>query len=253
MAEQPDTQTGGVWEICRRCSKPIVPRGLGTALKPAHEPIVVARKPLIGTVVQNVLEHGTGAFNIDACRVPGEPVPINKLTKWSGFGQEKRPDYEATVNDQGRWPGNLIHDGSDEVVSLFPESKSGSMKAATNRAAQDEPGSVCFGTYGGAVSSKDIVASSGSASRFFYCAKSNKKDRGEGNDHPTVKPTELMRYLVRLVTPKGGTVLDPFVGSGTTAVAALKEGCGVIGIDNNAHHIEIANSRIADYLRHVEA
>lgn len=234
--------------------------GWGTALKPALEPITVARKPLKGTVAQNVLTHRTGAVNIDGCRVGGV---------------------------DGRWPANLIHDGSDEVVALFPESTSGSMKADSMRAAQYIPGSVCYGTYGGNITSKPIEASSGSAARFFYCAKASKRDRDEGlegfaevqasglpmrskdgerggqgmdgtstdrtttrkNNHPTVKPTELMRYLCRLVTPPGGIVLDPFAGSGSTGKAAILEGFRFIGCELSPDYAEIAIAR----LLHAEA
>ncbi len=147
--------------------------GWGTALKPALEPITVARKPLIGTVAENVLQHGTGAINVDGGRV-GE-----------------------------RWPANFIHDGSEEVTDLL-----------------------------------------GSAARFFYCAKASKRDRDEGNHHPTVKPTDLMRYLCRLVTPPDGTVLDPFMGSGSTGKAAVLEGFRFIGIEREEEYCEIAKARI---------
>lgn len=188
--------------------------GWGTALKPALEPITVARKPFKGTVAANVLANGTGALNIDGCRVGTETV----------------------IRDQGRWPSNLIHDGSDEVVSMLP----------------------------------------GNSARFFYCAKTSRKDRNEGlegmplrrsvdddwvsesrkntagggipspqqNHHPTVKPTDLMRYLCRLVTPPGGTVLDPFMGSGSTGKAAVLEGFRFIGIEREAEYVAIAGGRI---------
>lgn len=233
--------------------------GWGTALKPAHEPIVVARKPLIGTVAQNVLTHGTGAINIDDCRVPGEPVPINKLEKWSGFGEEKRPDYEATVNDKGRFPANVVHDGSDEVMYAFPEAPGqladvkradefktkgiyGQMKREgenTSSKRYTNDGSTNFAMLPGA-----RRLDKGSAARFFYCAKANKKDREEGNIHPTVKPTELMQYLCRLVTQPNGVVLDPFMGSGSTGKAAIKEGMGFIGIERDEAYFKIAEQRI---------
>lgn len=331
--------------------------GWGTALKPALEPITVARKPLAGTVAENVLAHGTGAINVDGCRVAGEATPINKLEKWSGFGQEKRPDYVQEINTKGRWPANIIHDGSDEVIGLFP--------------VQDDK----------------------SAARFFYCPKANKRDRNDGldnthtvkyvipgsqlkgelsckdastalaqslsrvmsestlrwnigesgasimglcpsdslfttltaisritpseilnllphciingftadascetesggslvvsadrsnrliptttgavsesapgaslvvsqmlsaisdaanwkpssNTHSTVKPTDLMRYLCRLVTPPSGVVLDPFMGSGSTGKAAALEGFRFIGIELDPGYFEIAKRRI---------
>ena len=148
-------------------------QGWGTALKPALEPITVARKPLIGTVAENVLQHGTGAINVDGGRVEG-----------------------------GRWPANFIHDGSEEATDLLKDS-----------------------------------------ARFFYCAKASKADRGE-NHHPTVKPTDLMRYLCRLVTPPNGIVLDPFNGSGSTGCAAVLEGFQYIGIEREAEYIAISEKRI---------
>ncbi len=218
--------------------------GWGTALKPAHEPICVARKPLVGTVAANVLAHGTGALNIDGCRVPAE-----KATGWGGGGSAlyegglSREGGEARMQDAGRWPANLIHDGSDEVLAAFPQSTSGAMKASTQRAAQDVPGSVCFGTFGGPVSSNDIAGSTGSAARFFYCAKASKSDRGPGNTHPTVKPLVLMRYLLRLVTPPGGRALDIFAGSGSTIVAGLQEGFNMTGIELSDEYADIAENR----------
>lgn len=207
--------------------------GWGTALKPAHEPIVVARKPLIGTVAANVLVHGTGALNVDGCRI-GE----------SG----------------GRWPANLIHDGSDEVLAAFPQapgqmadaSSSGAPRATQNtygamrKGRDDEPsadsdneGAVGFKMKPGA-RRLDI----GSAARFFYCAKASKADREDGNVHPTVKPTDLMAYLVRLVTPPGGTVLDPFMGSGSTGKACMREGFNFVGCELSPEYLAIAKARI---------
>jgi site-specific DNA-methyltransferase (adenine-specific) len=236
--------------------------GWGTALKPAHEPIVLARKPLIGTVIQTVLEHGTGALNIDASRIPGEPVPINKLEKWSGFGEEKRPDYTATVNNEGRFPANLIHDGSEEVLLEFAKYGESTSKKGKPRK------SMSAGLGWGMTATGAEYDDKGSPARFFYCAKAGKKDRHEGlddpghqfkhgstlriventetkgNNHPTVKPTELMRYLCRLVTPPGGTVLDPFTGSGSTGKAAVLEGFDFIGIEQDETYIEIARKRI---------
>lgn len=256
--------------------------GWGTALKPALEPITVARKPFKGTVAANVLAHGTGALNIDGCRVrmsDGEENP--SIARYAstqqqgnnGWGHVNRgarfDDSAAASAALGRWPANLIHDGSDEVLDLFPETKSGVMKAGTRRAAQDEPGSVCYGTYGGNAASADTYGDAGSAARFFYCAKAARKDRNEGlqdpgpqfqhgttlrkvesasttgNNHPTVKPTDLMAYLCRLVTPPGGVVLDPFMGSGSTGKAAMREGFCFIGIELDAGYLAIAEARIA--------
>jgi DNA modification methylase len=219
--------------------------GWGTALKPAHEPIVLARKPLDGTVANNVLVHGVGGINIDGCRVGseggGNSCAGGDLCKCSDkneiFAATKHPVKQEGV--MGRFPANFIHDGSDEVLQLFPS---------------DKPDQ--------------------SASRFFYCAKANKKDRNEGlegfeqklggsleggndkrkgdkpqlslrqNHHPTVKPTDLMRYLCRLVTPPNGVVLDPFTGSGSTGKAAVLEGFSFIGVEQSEEYIKIAQARI---------
>lgn len=204
-------------------------QGWGTALKPALEPITMARKPLIGTVAENVIAHGTGAINIDGCRVPGalEGDPM-RFFKSNGGAFVAKFDTAPMVRTEGRWPANLIHDGSEPADLL------------------------------------------GDAARFFYCAKASKKDRDEGlerfetttkagsgalrdggrdtkaraNIHPTVKPTDLMRYLCRLVTPPNGTVLDPFMGSGSTGKAAKLEGFAFIGIEREADYLEIAKARI---------
>jgi len=218
--------------------------GWGTALKPAHEPIVMARKPLEGTVVDNLLAWGTGAINIDESRVPGEPVPINKLEEWSGFGQKTEPDYEQEINSSGRFPANFIHDGSNEVTKLFPRSKGGAYPAKRGKAV-----STTFASGQETEGGFRAMGDDGSASRFFYCAKTNSKERHDGlgkekNTHPTVKPTELMRYLVRLITPPAGVVLDPFMGSGSTGRAAVLDGFSFIGIDQNAEYVEIAKKRV---------
>jgi len=223
-------------------------QGWGTALKPALEPITVARKPLVGTVAANLLEHGTGAINVDGCRVwtdDGRSRSRPPRTPNAILGGGKGTNLTASEhNDLGRWPANLIHDGSEEVIGLFP----------------GEEGK--------------------SAARFFYCAKASKKDRDEGlegfaeatpgemtdrvdgsaglnnprsgagrtgggkNVHPTVKPTELMRYLCRLVTPPGGVVLDPFTGSGSTGKAAILEGFRFLGAEMNPEYVAIAKARI---------
>ncbi|WP_288074800.1 site-specific DNA-methyltransferase, partial [Pseudomonas sp.] len=215
-------------------------QGWGTALKPALEPITVARKPLIGTVAANVLQHGTGALNIDGCRV-GTEGGTAKGSKPDGagngiYGAGLHGACEIKRLDAGRWPANLIRSGSEPADLL------------------------------------------GEAARFFYCAKASKRDRDEGlegfeakaaksyeggrivsadhpetamggasvraNNHPTVKPTDLMRYLCRLVTPPGGLVLDPFMGSGSTGKAALQEGFRFVGIEREAQYLEIARARI---------
>jgi DNA modification methylase len=221
--------------------------GWGTALKPALEPITVARKPFKGTVAGNVLEHGTGALNIDGCRVGTEsPEPRNapkKIIRGGRFhsGAEAKKEMSHYNPTKGRWPANLIHDGSEEVVGLFPETKSGGGNGARSAC----PNTYMSGDNYARTTTNGQPASSGSAARFFYCAKASRKERGEGNTHPTVKPLALMRYLVRLVTPPGGVVLDPFMGSGTTLVAAKNLGHKAIGVDIEERSCEIAAKRLA--------
>lgn len=227
----------------------------GTALKPALEPITVARKPLAGTVAANALEHGTGALNIDGCRVPGE----GNKTFSRDAGERPRDQYRtgttvgaAVPTDLGRWPANLIHDGSDEVLAAFPDAK-GQQGATTG--AEARKASV-YGEFAG-VAAATPRGDTGSAARFFYCPKASRSDRDEGlegfevkptaaraNTHPTVKPTDLMRYLCRLVTPTGGTVLDPFTGSGSTGKAALSEGFRFLGCELSPEYLAIAHARI---------
>ena len=182
--------------------------GWGTALKPACEFFTLARKPLSEkTVAENVLKWGTGGINIDDCRV-GEDggtkdIPTNHGIKsnqvYGVYGS-----CETKKLTQGRFPANLIHDGSQEVLDLFPDKNS----------------------------------------RFFYCPKASKKDRGIDNKHPTVKPTALMRYLCRLITPPNGVVLDPYMGSGSTGKAAIREGFGFVGIEIDEDYHEIAKARV---------
>jgi len=254
--------------------------GFGTALKPAMEPITVARKPLIGTVADNVLTHGTGALNIDGCRVAtAEKMSFSKAAPFTENGQQGRtwnptstPGIEREQNASGRWPANLIHDGSDEVKELFPETKSGSINGTYNNTIMAQSN----GDRNGKPIHLEFNGDSGSAARFFYCAKASKADRDEGlegweerrghaaygdyagtpehatntggarrNHHPTVKPTALMRYLCRLVTPPGGVVLDPFMGSGSTGKAAALEGFRFIGIERETEYCKIAEARIA--------
>lgn len=217
--------------------------GWGTALKPALEPITVARKPFKGTVAANVLEHGTGALNIDGCRVGtdgGCRTEGNDSRTESQAGAIGSYASSPAVAGLGRWPANLIHDGSDEVTQLFPQTTSGARKAGTYGVAAGQ------GRYGefGVGEMPEIESSKGSAARFFYCAKANKKDRSEGNTHPTVKPTDLMAYLVRLITPPGGVVLDPFMGSGSTGKAAVREGFDFIGIEREEEYVAIASKRL---------
>jgi site-specific DNA-methyltransferase (adenine-specific) len=234
--------------------------GWGTALKPAHEPICVARKPLRGTVAANVLAYGTGAINVDGCRV-GETVETWPKTRSYAPGQIQPGGKGSTQNTgdapSGRWPANVIHDGSEEVVGMFPDTASGQLNAGHKQ------GSGLF--------QRNYGADSGSAALFFYSAKASRTDRDEGlehmtaqaagglqgrhdgslgsitmraNVHPTVKPTDLMRYLCRLVTPPGGTVLDPFTGSGSTGKAAMLEGFRFIGCELSEEYAAIAEARI---------
>lgn len=221
--------------------------GWGPALKPALEPITLARKPLVGTVAANVLAHGTGALNIDGCRVDatGDAQLAEKYASVQNAGRRENNVYGSDSRDRagaaphqaGRFPANLIHDGSDDVLAGFPQS------SAKNGVTQGEgKGGIWSESTG--KRADPTHGDAGSAARFFYCAKASKKDRGEGNSHPTVKPTDLMRYLCRLVTPHGGVVLDPFAGSGSTGKAAIIEGFRFIGIEREHEYMQIATSRI---------
>jgi site-specific DNA-methyltransferase (adenine-specific) len=222
--------------------------GWGTALKPSLEPITMARKPLAGTVAANVLKHGTGALNVDGCRVrtnDGLGRPYGGENKVYGtYGMERGTRTGDALT--GRWPANLCHDGSDEVVGLFPQSVRGaipgSQKIGEKTSAKRE-NSVSYTScgYQEITGYKEEI---GSAARFFYTAKCSKQDR-EQSTHPTMKPTDLMRYLCRLVTPPGGIVLDPFMGSGSTGKAAMLEGFGFIGIEREPSYHAIANQRIS--------
>lgn len=234
--------------------------GLGTALKPAHEPICVARKPFKGTVAANVLKHGTGALNIDGCRVASDETTS---------ADEAEAQAYACAYVQGRWPANVIHDGSPEVLAAFPDAPGQIARTSTStRKDQNVYGAMAQGS-GGSDPRTDLEKS---AARFFYCAKTSRADRNDGlddpgpihkhgvtlrqmenavrdgiakgNTHPTVKPTDLMAYLCRLVTPAGGIVLDPFMGSGSTGKAAMREGYRFIGIDMTPEYVEIARARI---------
>lgn len=217
-------------------------QGWGTALKPALEPITMARKPLVGTVAANVLAHGTGGLNIDGCRVPGAYETRDRATDGGSSMFGLGAGGGAFVPTEGRWPANLIHDGSDDVVAAFPQAK-GQQGALTGSEPSSKTANT-FGEFAGRVPSEPR-GDTGSAARFFYCAKASKADRGAENTHPTVKPTDLMAYLCRLVTPPGGVVLDPFMGSGGTGKAALREGFGFIGCEIDAAYFAIAQARIA--------
>ncbi|HDL8331502.1 site-specific DNA-methyltransferase [Yersinia enterocolitica] len=260
--------------------------GLGTALKPAHEPIVMARKPLVGTVEGNVNQFGTGALRIDLCRVPtDESLSGGAGGLLSHVRDDKNPDEEEWKPDQlGRWPANIIHDGTEEVVSSFPDAKwqQGDLKTT----GKDRPAKTCYGNMNAPREHAARIEISKSAARFFYCAKVSKSERDEGmerfvpvsasemtggraegssgindpragagrtggakNNHPTVKPTELMRYLCRLITPADGVILDPFMGSGSTGKAALLDGFSFIGIEMDPDFMTTAAARIAHSMK----
>jgi DNA modification methylase len=208
--------------------------GWGTALKPACELIVLARKPLSeGTVAGNVLRWGTGAINVDGCRVGTETIRSSGAAaadlNTRRFVNGTRPrDYEADKEPSthiGRWPANVVHDGSEEVVAGFPDAPG--QQYATGP--QYDRNANVYGKFAG-VTPAEPRGDSGSAARFFYTAKADSDDR-LGSKHPTVKPLDLMQWLVRLVCPKGGTVLDPFAGTGTTGEAAWREGMSIVLIE----------------------
>lgn len=218
--------------------------GWGTALKPACEPIVLARKPLIGTVAANVLRHGTGALNIDGCRVDGAVPVFEKLggvTPNGIYGDGLHNSARTGMTREGRWPANVVHDGSDEVVEAFPAAP-----GAQRAVAGDEDSRPGHNGGFGRSPSSEPRGDSGSAARFFYSSKADADDRF-GSKHPTVKPVDLMRWLARLVTPPGGIVLDPFAGSGTTGIAAMAEGFNAILIEREASYIADIQARIDFY------
>lgn len=220
--------------------------GWGTALKPAVEPIIVARKALSEkSIAANVLAHGTGALNIDACRVEfassQDQAAAEQRSRqvagrsYDGWGMVQQhltaQDYASGSGGKGRWPANFIHDGSEEVVRLFPETASGSIALHHQRTSTKTKHS--FGER--AAPPEETFGDAGSAARFFYCAKADKDDRLKSK-HPTVKPIDLMAYLVRLVTQPGGTVLDPFAGSGSTGMACMREGMNCILIEREQEY-----------------
>lgn len=259
--------------------------GTGINLKPSLEPIIIARKPISEkSIAENVLKWGTGGINIDECRIlHNEPVKTTKRTQYN----EKEKDENrmqgtfqngtiASPSSKGRFPANLIHDGSDEVVELFPDTKSGFMKKGTSRQNSDNPNKNTYGYWKADKVINDTIGDSGSAARFFYCAKASPKERNFGledeqetttddgrkkkidnafqrgktlrnNNHPTVKPVRIMRYLTKLVTPPEGVVLDPFMGSGTTGIGCKENGFGFIGIDNVEDYIKLSKKRIINW------
>lgn len=223
--------------------------GWGTALKPGHEPIVLARKPLEGTVAANVQKWGTGGLNIDGCRIGTEVTGwgggANRVFAVSGSGvaQEQYAVAGEARPVAGRWPANVL---LDEDAAAELDAQSGTLKSGNLNAGHKQGHGNAVKMGNGGTILRDYGGDSGGASRFFYVAKPDGPERGLGskNSHPTVKPVELMRHLVRLVTPPGGLVLDPFLGSGTTLVAAVLEDVRGIGIELEASHAEIARKRI---------
>ena len=221
--------------------------GWGTALKPAHEPIVVARKPLIGTVIRNVEKYGTGGLNIDDCRIDLDgdyKSKPNGRPSQTGLCDNYDPVKANQPDTVGRWPANVIHDGSEEVTELFPHTKSGALLKHHKRTGGTPP--IGTFTIRDRTGEGEFLGSEGSAARFFYCAKTSKSERGDGNTHPTVKPLALMKYLIKLVTQPGGTVLDPFAGSGSTLIAALEQDFNAIGIEQSEEYCEIVFNRLLE-------
>jgi len=255
--------------------------GWGTALKPALEPICVARKPLIGTVAENVLKYGTGGINVDGCRldVHGRKTGTVNSEAQNGSGNcyrgsDGKKQMEYDLQNQGRWPANVIHDGSEEVVAGFPNVGNGNNGMPYNYCGRQYSNKNTSMFNGDKPNSNSNFNDSGSAARFFYCAKASKAERNAGceglppgeppasarskpaegrqnalgeprsNHHPTVKPLALMRYLCRLVTPPNGIILDPFFGSGSTGKAAKLEFFNYIGIEREKEYCEIAQKRI---------
>ncbi|MDI3258458.1 MAG: DNA methyltransferase [Sinobacteraceae bacterium] len=234
--------------------------GWFTALKPAVEPIVLARKPLCGTVAENVLRFGTGALNIEACRIEtnddlnggaytkqGNRQVSPSLHPGSGMNQPGKTADRPFVQPSGRWPANVCHDGSEEVLSAFPDAPGQIARARTDGA---DVGNAVYAPMRHVTKSPDPRGDKGSAARFFYSPKATQQERHAGltdrrNLHPTVKPLGLMRWLVRLLTPPGGTILDPYAGSGSTGVAAEQEGFDSILIELKPEYADLARARIA--------
>jgi len=238
-------------------TKPATPeayryKGWGTALKPANEPIVLARKPLEKglTVAENMLKWGVGGLNIDESRIgsnPGYKYPNgpggNSFSVGEGNDGTRTEPVEST---QGRWPANLL---LDERAAQMLDEQSGNCKSTggsqIKRQQKENAQGWCIADKRGEINAPDTgFGDTGGASRFFYVAKASKRERGQGNSHPTVKPIRLMEYLCKLITPPGGLILDPFCGSGSTGVAAFKNGFQFIGIEMNEEYCEIARRRI---------
>lgn len=225
--------------------------GWGTALKPAMEDWWLLRKPLAEkSIGKNVLKHGVGGLNIDGCRVVASDqilldAAVKRMTGNNNGAFQSSKNIKPN-SAQGRWPSHLLHDGSDEVLAIFPHTKSGKITKEQKRELSYQAG-VERGK-GVNLDRGNTYGDEGSAARFFYCAKASVKEKNEGvekNTHPTVKSIALMRYLVRLVTPTGGVVLDPFMGSGTTGVACVHEGFSFVGIEAEKEYFEIAKARVS--------
>ncbi len=209
----------------------------------------MARKTLVGSVINNEQQYGTGALRIDDCRIEtDEKISNHARSAASALSKGKYGDSKAQETLQtkgqeiGRWPANIIHDGSDEVLAALPDAKG--QEGDLNETGKPRPSQGRLGDMPAPHAHSARIESDKSAARFFYCAKTSKSDRGESNTHPTVKPTELMRYLCRLVTPAGGHVLDLFAGSGSTWKAAKLEGFEFTGFELSAEYCEIARQRI---------
>lgn len=275
--------------------------GWGTALKPGWEPICLGRKPIEGLVAENVSAHGTGALNIDGCRVATDEIlreesggiPCRhdehssrrregEATKGRTYEEKGSTNFAATPgprggDERGRWPANLCHDGSDEVLGAFPQAPGAQAPVRGTEPSAAADGTRCFNKFARTANSAPRIETDESAARFFYCPKADRADRNAGcenmpakeilwssgkanpgsfqsantnrvvtNFHPTVKPTALMRWLCRLVTPPGGTVIDCLMGSGSTGRGAVLEGFSFIGIEREAPYFAIAEARIAE-------
>jgi site-specific DNA-methyltransferase (adenine-specific) len=238
---------GAVTEAAKRWA------GWGTALKPAAEHWILARKPLIGTVAANVQEYGTGAINIDGCRISGtEPLVRPSIIREDNTTYGHGLGAGTQTEPLGRWPANVT---LDEEAAEALDAQSGTSKSRASGydfadSGNDNPTRIAHN-----IKSGIHFADTGGASRFFYVAKPSTKERNAGletNAHPTVKPIALMRYLCRLITPPGGIILDPFCGSGTTGCAAVLEGFGFVGIEMDAEHVATAEARIAHWAATVQ-
>ena len=238
--------------VCQTCGNPNA-NGWGTALKPAVECWWLVRKPLTeSTVARNVLEYGTGALNIDASRIEGlSDKELNRTPQRQSsenpiqIGGAKPGDTQSMYSPSGRWPSHLIHDGSDEILEHFPQVAGKKPFKKLTGYNFDVAGENKDQKY----ESQAGLGEIGSAARFFYCAKPSRRERNEGlddktNGHPTVKSQSLMKYLIRLITPPDGVVLDPFMGSGSTGVACKTLGYDFVGIELDPEYLEIASARI---------